>query len=53
MTISTRGHHPLTSVFSEVRQAARERVLLTASTIAGCVVITGIFGVAVWAVASR
>ncbi len=51
--MSTRGRTPLTSGFSEVREAARQRLLLNISTAIGLASIAGIFGAAVWAVAGR
>ena len=53
MTVATRGRNPLTSGFIGLRLAARTETLLTASTAVGLMSIAGIFGVAVWAVATR
>lgn len=57
MTIATRGYGPLisrfTGFFTGERLAARMDSLLTASIVLGLASLAGIFGVAVWAVATR
>lgn len=53
MTIATRGRNPLTGGFAGLRLTARTDTLLTASITFGLMSIAGIFGVAVWAVATR
>ena len=53
MTLATRGRILLTGGSSTARPTARMDVLLTASTAFGLMSLAGIFGVAVWAVATR
>ena len=53
MTIATRGRIPLIRTFSKGRRTARTGSLLTASIAFGLLSLAGLFGTAVWVVATR
>ena len=53
MTLATNGRIPLTGGSATARPPARMDALLTASIAFGLLSLAGVFGVAVWAVATR